>query len=479
MKSTLYIRVINGLIIPGLEYETAEKAENEYIALSAVTPLQKEEKSQFGISIERLTESLQIGFISESNDPAFKNRLQGIIKKNLKKTGFLLKMVTGKEIKSISLCGEEKFSRNNSYEYMLIIRGKKREDRVRVLLGNRFFNLFYPQLESTIQYNDILEEISPFFENPSVIQPRFETIIEDLPHEELSNLFNHMLKTSRLSPYEITALILYHPHLKGKIINSLSENIQKDIRFNINKYRGVNRITKKDSSAAVYSIEEALRDLLLKEKTGYSRELIYISEILKKIYRYGLYLKKDFDARLNEIEKNWGMEKVLPLCSDRILKAAFSDNEWKRKSILEKYLPQRRIGEIFAPEEKFSLKEKIEAEIEFITLFRKKYFETNHKGHESFNYLISGMHKKNDFLYLLSETGWMTLSTAMKGAEGKTADKILQNIPPRASMLIKDVLNRKLNPDILHDEKQIQKAGKICVDTIISLYNDCLIEMED
>jgi len=479
MKSTLYIRVINGIIIPELEYEISEKSEQKFIALSAVYPLQKEEKSHFTVSIKRLTEKLQIGFIAEKNEPAFANWFRSIVEKNLKKTEFILKAVTGKEIKGISISEEERFSKSNSYEYLLIIRGGKKENRVRILLENRFFNLFYPQLNSTIQYSDILNEISPFFDNPYIIQPRFETIIEDLPHEEVSNLFNQMLKTSRLSPYEITALILYNPHLKMKIINSLSENIKKDIKFNLNKYRGINRITKKDSAAAVYSIEEALRDLLLKEKSSYSRELLYISEILKKIYRYGLYLKKDFDTRLNEIEKKWGMEKVPPLCSDRILNAAFSDNEGRRKSILEKYLPERRIEEIFALDENFSLKEKIEAEIEFLTQFRKKYFETNHKGHESFSYLISGMHKKNDFLFLLRETGWFTLAIALKGAEGKTADKILQNIPPPASLLIKGVLTGKLNPDILHDEKQIQKGGKICVDTIISLYNDCLIELED
>ena len=200
MKSTLYIRVINGLIIPGLEYENAEKPEQKFIALSAVTPLQKEEKSHFTVSIKRLTETLQVGFISESNDPAFEKRFRSIVEKNLKKTDFLLKAVTGKEIKGILISEEERFSKSNSYEYLLIIRGGEKENRVKILLQNRFFNLFYPKLNSTIQYNDILEEISPFFGNPYIIQPRFDTIIEDLPHEELSTLFNHMLKTSRLSP---------------------------------------------------------------------------------------------------------------------------------------------------------------------------------------------------------------------------------------------------------------------------------------
>ena len=478
MKSALYLRVINALIVPGLESEKAVTAGEEFTALSDIYPLHKEEKTHITISIKRITETIHIGFIPESEDPLFRNRFVTLIKDNLKKTEFLLKIITGKEITGISISDGGNFTKDDSYEYLLIIRGEKKEDRVRILLQSRFFNLLYPPVKSRMSYDNILEGISPFFENPSIIQPRFEVIVEDLPHEELSNLFNHMLKTSRISVFEITALILYNPQLKGKIINSLSANIQNDIDFNIKKYRGINNITKKDSAAALYSIEEAMRDLLLKESTGYSKELQYISEILKKIYRYSLYLKKDFAARLNEIEKNWGMDKILPICSDRIIRAVFAADS-ARKDVLKKYLPDRRIEEIFSVNEEFSLKERIDAEIEFLTQFRKKYFETNHKGHESFSYLLSGMHKKNDFLYLLRETGWFTLATALKGAGKRSADRVLENIPSEASFLIKGALTGRINPDIIHDEKQIMKAGKICVDAIISLYNECLIELED
>jgi len=217
---------------------------------------------------------------------------------------------------------------------------------------------------------------------------------------------------------------------------------------------------------------------LLKESAGYSRELLFISDLLKKIYRYGLYLRKDFDERLTEIDKNRGIEKLLPLCSDSIIRAVFTD-KGGRKNILKKYLPEKRIEEIFSVEEEFSLKERIDREIEFLRNFRKKYFETNQKGHDSFSCLLSGMRKKNDFLYLLRETGWFTLATALKGAGKQTAGRIIENIPQGASILIKEVVTGRLNPDIIHDNKQIMKARKICVDAIISLYNECLIELED
>jgi ribosomal protein S3AE len=88
------------------------------------------------------------------------------------------------------------------------------------------------------------------------------------------------------------------------------------------------------------------------------------------------------------------------------------------------------------------------------------------------------MNGKDDFYRLLSETGWYTLSTALKGTDIKIIKKVTDNLPHVPSAIIKDILKGRLNPDIVHDEKQIFRARKITVEKILSLYSDCLINLE-
>ena len=43
---------------------------------------------------------------------------------------------------------------------------------------------------------------------------------------------------------------------------------------------------------------------------------------------------------------------------------------------------------------------------------------------------------------------------------------------------MEDVIKGVVNPNILHDEMQINRAKKICADAVIQLYDDGLIELE-
>jgi hypothetical protein len=74
--------------------------------------------------------------------------------------------------------------------------------------------------------------------------------------------------------------------------------------------------------------------------------------------------------------------------------------------------------------------------------------------------------------------GWFTLSTAMKGIQKKIVSSVLRHLPFSAGILIEDVLKGVVNPNILHDEMQINKARMVCVDSIVRLYFDALINIE-
>lgn len=477
MKESLYLRIINALLLPGLEKSISLKDPDASMALSEASPIDKKIIPSSIIKIERLTETVKAGFIPEPNDPGFIKSFQEALENNIKKTELLLKILSGKEIKKISIeKGEE--LQGICYKYLIIIRSDKQEQTVEVIIESRFFNILYPPLKRNTVHENIIKEISPFFEKPDHLWPSLVSVIETLPQTKLSDLFNSMLQKSYINPYQIAAVINLYPDLKNKIFVSISNNIQKDIAFIFNKYKGLNRITKRDGICAVYTIEEALKKLLLEGTGEYSDELLYISAIFKKIYRYSIFQKKNFMQRIDEIEKKNLMDRIIPLCTDKILKRAFYSSRNEGNDILKKYISENRISEIFDFEESITLEQKIEAEVEFIKAYRKASVLNGNQDHESFAYLIESMQGKKDFYHLLSETGWYTLSTALKGADTKTVKKITDNLPAVPAAIINDILKGLLNPDIIHDEKQIFSARKTCVEKIFSLYIDCFIDVE-
>ena len=476
MKESLYLRIINTILLPGLDQITWRDGTHSSMAISPAVPAYKDEIPSSVIEVERLTETVKAGFITVSNDPYFIKTFNENLEQNINKTEFLLKVISGREIKKVSLNRNKKLN-GICYKYHLIIQSEGNEHYIEVIIESRLLNILYPPLKSTLVYDNIIQEISPFFEKPDFLWPSFEPVVESLPVEKLSDLFNRMMQKNDITPYQIAASIIIYPHLKEKIFSSLSKNIQKDLEFIINRYKGRNRISKMDGICALYTVEEALKKLFLESGVKYSDELAYISEILRKINNYRLFQQKDFKERINQIENKGLMEKVIPLCSDTVLRRSFTGKDLG-KNILRKYLTEKRVEEIFDIKEKISLEEKIEAEIEFIKISRKIFIMSGNKGHESFSYLIASMNSKNDFYRLLSETGWYTLSSALKGADINIVKKVIDNLPHVASAIIKDILKGKLNPDIIHDEKQIFRARKITVEKILSLYYDCLIDLE-
>lgn len=476
MKERLYLRIINTLLLPGLEKIIVKKDPTSSIALSAAASFNEKIIPSLVIKIERLTETIKAGFVFDSHDQAFIKLFKEVLKNNIRKTEFLLKILSEKEIKKITLeQGEE--MQGICYKYLMIIKSKNKEQNVEVIIEGRFFNILYPQLKSTFVHENIIKEISPFFEKPDHLWPSLVTVIETLPLYKLSDLFNSMMQKSYITPYQIGAAITLYPDLKNKILMSISKNLQKDISFIFNKYKGLNRITKRDGICAVYAIEEALKKLLLEGTGEYSDELLYISEIFKKIYRYSIFQKKNFIQHINEIEKKNLMDKIIPLCNDKTLRRAFYSSNNNEKNILKKYISEKRINEIFDFKENITFEKKIEAEIEFISAYRKVSVLNLNQNHESFSFLIASMQSKKDFSRLLSETGWYILSTALKGSETKTIKKVTNNLPAIPAAIINDVLKGLLNPDIIHDEKQIFRARNSCVEKILSLYFNCFIDL--
>jgi len=364
MKETLYLRIITAILLPGLEEKIRKEYPGTSMALSQASPVYEKKIPSSAVKVERLTETVKAGFIPDSNDPYFIKSFNETLFKNIKKTEFLLKVLSGKEIKKISISIDEDLQ-GICYRYFITFHSGNHEHNVEVIIESRFFNILYPPLKSSTVHENIIREISPFFEKPDLLWPSLEPVVDSLPVVKLSDLFNLMIQKKDITPYQTGAVITLYPHLKDRIFSALSKNIQKDVEFAIRSYKGFNRITKMDGICALYTVEEALKKLLLEGTGKYIDELVYISEIFIKINRYSLIQKKNFMERINEIEKNRLMDKVIPQCNDIVLRRAFISPE-SGIDILKKYIPEKRINEIFDVEEQITLEQRIEAEIEFI-----------------------------------------------------------------------------------------------------------------
>lgn len=476
MKERLYLKIITTILLPGLKKEISRLNPEASLALTDISPITGGITCSSAMIIERPAETVRVGFITDSSDSSFKTEFNEWLVKNIRKTEFILKVLTGKEIKRISINSDEKLQ-GICYRFLIIIHFQGYEHSIEVILESRFFNILYPPFNHRSVHENLLKEISLFFEKPDLLWPSLEPVVELLPVEQLSELFNRIMQKNDISPYQTAAAITLYPHLKEKILASLSANIQKDIEFTINRYRGINSLTRTDGVCAVYTVEEALKNLFQEDAGEYIYNLAEIGEIFRKIKRFSIVLKKDFSQWIDEAEKKNLMHKVISLCDDSVLRRIFCSRE-AGKELLKKYIPEKRIQEIFAIEENTTLEERIDAETDFVRACRDVLLMSEKKNHESFSFLILSMKGKDDFFRLLSETGWYTLSTALKGADGRIIKKVKDNLPYVPAAIITDILKGKLNPDIIHDEKQIHRARKITVEKIILLYRDCLIDLE-
>lgn len=101
-----------------------------------------------------------------------------------------------------------------------------------------------------------------------------------------------------------------------------------------------------------------------------------------------------------------------------------------------------------------------------------------HNHPEHFDFLLAGLPRDTCYTLLLHETGWFPLATALKGIPGHLRQRVLGSVPPEAGALIEDVVQGILNPNILHDEMQINKAKIVCARALEGLIARGLVRFD-
>jgi hypothetical protein len=146
---------------------------------------------------------------------------------------------------------------------------------------------------------------------------------------------------------------------------------------------------------------------------------------------------------------------------------------------LGEVLPPARIDEILSRcgSIESSSYDRLRARSSLISVFRKILIQRRRITHQSFEFLLMSIERPEDYNRLLLEIGWFVLSTACKELKKNILSKTIDCLYAPARCLIEDVLSGVVNPNIMHDEMQVNKARTLSVNAILSLYESGAIAL--
>jgi hypothetical protein len=353
------------------------------------------------------------------------------------------------------------------------------EQYLQLLLPIDFFKFFSKNISQLSSSEVIESEVLSFFKNPKWIIPNVLFLISALSNIELNNLINQLQRNNLLTPYQIFLIIHAYPELSGAIKSVLSKNIINDV-IQCNKKFDALKINRRDIAGGIFSIEESIYFIMRDgSDIHYSQFLGRIQKIIQSSLNLDILLTKTFSEWISEIIADGLLYATLSVTEDTIAAKALSKDYHAFIEQFRKYISEIKINDIRQLiNQDTSYDTILRARIDFLTNYRKQKMKRIHSDPGRLEYLLINFNRASDYLYILLSVGWFTLSTAMKGMNKINTDHVLRNLPVGAKILIEDVLKGIVNPNILHDEIQINKAKISCVESILQLYNDGIINLE-
>jgi len=468
-------RLITEIILPGIDGILSRKY--LHVSYSRITPVSNPAQPLIVLKIERLSETLTSGIeiIGGSEDDI--RIIIRALEESARETQFILQVISGKEIKGVSISEKKKYLNiNNLYQFIIGLRKDDKEIILNITIPGRFFNILIPSLDTSRQYDNITELLIPFFKKSDILCPSIGILLEKLESNELSWLLDLLKKNNRLTDYQLVLLLNGFPEFSLKIKNALSKNGQKSLREELKKYKG--KVTREDIACGIYSVEEGISRIFKKEKNFIADHFRLLSSLIKKITDYELCTRKSWEEWIAEMGKSNLLYKTLLKCTDRILRDAFTDYSEERYPFFNKYFPAPRIKEIFGSASGRLSGTLTEARASVIKNFRDLTAESFRYDHADFVYILASVRNGKDYDIIVRNTGWYILSTALKQCSVKIVDRVISGIRYPASSLVKGVISGTINPDIIHDDIQINRARNESVRVIFELYKDGIIELD-
>lgn len=374
--------------------------------------------------------------------------------------------------------GEQAFP-GERYRIDVSISNGNREFFLSLILPLSFFRLFTRNLLPGSAPELIEHGIIDFFRNPLHLFPSLQGIFESFNDHELQMLLYQLQKKRLLTPYQLCLIIMSLPHHSLRIKKNLSRNNIKDVREMMTRMRLSVVPGRRDLAGGIYSIEETIFFLMKNgEDFSYSRFFRETQGIVQILSRTELLLSKDFTRWMEEMRESGLLNRAVSMTGEKDLYKAFSADPEACREILVNSISTRKREQIMSllKEAKISPMDRMKAQAEFVSLYRR--LRAGRPGHEQYERLLSHFTHPDDYNHLLFSTGWFVLSTALKGAKRLTVKRLLDRVPLPARYLIEDVLRGVINPGIIHDEMQVNRARALCVRNIASLAEDGIITLE-
>jgi hypothetical protein len=468
-------RLLIELVLPGIN--ESFKRENYNTLFSEITPASASSKPEFTLIIERLNEVLNIGIEISGAGEIQRKKIEEAVKEAVKETAFIIQLISGREIKNVSVIDKDT-NRDKSNIYQFTIALIKDEEEIFLIFSipGRFFNIMIPSLDTSYIRADIADLLIVFFKKPDILYPSIKLLLVCLESSELSGLLDLLKRNNLLSDYQLVLLINGFSEYSLKIKNALSRNTQDSLREELKKYKG--KVTKVDIACGVYSVEEGISQVLKKEKNRIAEYLRRLSSLIKKITDYELYMRKSWQEWIDEMDQKKLLYKTLLKCSDQILFNAFPGYRSEKYPFFARNFPASRIDEIFNGGINRISGTTAEARAAIIKNYRKLTVEALRYNDKDFSFILASIDNIADFEIIVRNTGWFILSTALKQCSRKMVDHVLSGVNYPARELIKGVISGTINPDIIHDEIQVNRARNESVRVMMELYEDGIIGID-
>lgn len=312
-----------------------------------------------------------------------------------------------------------------------------------------------------------------YFQDTARLFPRLPILLEELSALELQRLISDLLKRNLLSLYQICLITLAFPEHSLAIKNSLSSTMVKDAGQMIGVLRSRRIVTARDLAEGVYSVEESIHRLLRPgESLSYSGTLSCLREIRRIMSSMEVLLVRDFMHWMGEFYESGLLYHTISLTGEIDTARALAGLPEQVWAMLQETISIRQVEEIRAllSTDQAAFADRLAAQSRMIGVYRKLKIRRLRPSQGSLERLLISFARSSDYNRFLFEAGWFVISTAFKGMKPDIARRVLDNLPVPARWLIEDVTRGVVNPNIFHDEIQINKARSLCVRSILSLY---------
>jgi len=370
--------------------------------------------------------------------------------------------------------------RERCAEIRMLGRGNGKAPSIRVCLPLSSLGLISRSLCSIDDEESLEKGLVDYFCEPSVIFPDLGTLLDMLDNREIQDLFYRLQRNRLLSTYQICLILAAFPEHSPRVRRCLSANTASDVTDMMRSLKRNRSVTRRDLAGGIYSVEESIYRLMVRgEDFGHAQFLRAHREMVTAISDMETLLRFDFATWLERMEENGLLYHTLAAAGDREVARAIAGTGVRTVSLIERNLSAKKASEIAAlAEVPGTMDERIAARCGLVRMYRGLRVRQRNWGAESFEYLLRCVSNPPDFRRILMEAGWFTISTALKGAGSAAVTRITDHFPAPARFLIEDVLRGVVNPNIIHDELQVDAARKLCVKTMLALEEEGAIALE-